>query len=268
MTKDSIKELSVQISLNGLSFCILNRSSDTIEYLNTINFNTKLSPYDVLSRLKVELSANAVFSDTFNEVIVIHQNELVSLVPQALFNENNKADYLKFNCKILKTDFISQDNIDVNQSINVYIPYININNYIYETFGEFIYKHSSSLLIDSVLQSNKTTNKAKVFINVYQKSIEILVLDKGKLQLSNIFDFGTKEDFIYYILFVFEQLQLDVETVPVELSGYINKDDELYNIIYTYIRHVDFIEANYKYKFVDGLQDKNLSHHYLILNSF
>jgi len=264
----NIKELSIQVNLNGLSFCILNRSSNTIEFLNSINFDNKLAPFDVLNRLKAELSSNTVFSETFNSVIVIHQNELVNLVPKALFNETNKADYLKFNSKILRTDFISHDDISINETVNVYVPYVNINNYIFETFGEFVYKHASSVLFNTILQTTKAKEVPEVYINTNKKSIEVLVIDKGQLQLFNVFDYTTKEDFIYYVLFVFEQLNLDVETTVVHLSGSIDKNDELYTILYTYVRHINIIETHTNYKVSGTISAKDLHHHYLILNSF
>ncbi len=268
MTKNSIKELSIQIHLNGLSFCILNRTSNTIEFLNTIEFKQKLTPFDALNRLKDELSANTVFSEEFDAVLVIHQNELATLVPKALYSENHKADYLKFNSKILRTDFITEDEIAINDSINVYVPYVNINNYIFETFGEFVYKHSSSILIDTILQKTKVEETPEVYININNSTIELLVVEKGQLLLFNVFEYNSKEDFIYYILFVFEQLKLDAETTPVILSGSVNKDDTIYTILYTYVRHISFIDTNLSYEVSNAIDSHNTHHNYLILNSF
>ena len=254
--------------MNGLSFCILNRTTNTIEFLKTIEFPNKLTPVDVLNHLKAELSSNTVFSEDFVAVLVIHQNELSTLVPKALYNTNNKADYLKFNSKILRTDFITEDEIAINESLNVYVPYVNINNYIFETFGEFVYKHSSSVLIDSILQQDNTAENPTVYININKNSIELLVVDKGQLQLFNVFEYNSKEDFIYYILFVFEQLKLDPETTPIILSGKINKNDALYNILYTYVRHIDFMRKDFNFKISNTIEDDALHHHYLILNSY
>ncbi len=254
--------------MNGLSFCILNRTTNTIEFLKTIEFPNKLTPVDVLNHLKAELSSNTVFSEDFVAVLVIHQNELSTLVPKALYNTNNKADYLKFNSKILRTDFITEDEIAINESLNVYVPYVNINNYIFETFGEFVYKHSSSVLIDSILQQDNTAENPTVYININKNSIELLVVDKGQLQLFNVFEYHSKEDFIYYILFVFEQLKLDPETTPIILSGKINKNDALYNILYTYVRHIDFMRKDFNFKISNTIEDDALHHHYLILNSY
>ena len=268
MKHTNIKELSIQVNLNGLSFCILNRTANTIEFLNHIVFKQKLNPFDTLNRLKSELSSNTVFSDNFNSVTVIHQNELSTLVPKDLYDENHKADYLKFNAKILKTDYITHDEIVANNSFNIYIPYVNVNNYIFDIFGEFVYKHSSTLLVDTILQRTKSDKTPQVYINVNSTTIEVIVVDKGQLQLFNAFEYHSKEDFIYYILFVFEQLQLDAESVKINLSGNIEKNDELYTIIYTYIRHVEIISADNKYNFSESAKVENPHHHFLILNSF
>ncbi|MFP4846896.1 DUF3822 family protein [Winogradskyella sp. PE311] len=268
MKKNNIKELSIQVNLNGLSFCILNRSNNTIEVLTSIAFENKLTPFETLNRLKKELSSNTSFSDNFNAVTVIHQNELTTIVPKEYYDENQKVDYLKFNAKILKTDFITHDSIAINNSINVYIPYVNINNYIFETFGEFIYKHSSTLLIDSILQKSDISEGPVVYINVNTATFELLVFNEEKLQLSNVFEYHSKEDFIYYVLFVFEQLALDSETAKVKLSGSISKEDDIYNILYTYVRHIEFIDININYSFTDTIKKDNLHSYYLILNAF
>lgn len=268
MTTHSIKKLSIQVSLNGLSFCILNTASNTIVFLKTITFEQKLTPFNVLNHLKTEINTNTIFSENFSSVTVIHQNDLSTIVPKALYNKNHNADYLKFNSKILRTDFITQDAILINNSVTVYIPYVNINNYIYETFGDFTYKHSSSVLIESVLQKNKYNQNPEVYINVNTNTFELIVADKDQLLLFNVFHYQSKEDFIYYILFVFEQLKLNTETTQVTLSGLIHKTDELYSSLYTYVRHVKCNNTSFSYKFANTIDSESIQHNYLILNSF
>jgi hypothetical protein len=268
LAKHNIKELSIQVNLNGLSFCILNRSSNSIEYLNFLEFENKLGPFDLLNRLKTELSSNSVFSDEFDDVLVIHQNELATLVPQKLYDANYKADYLKFNSKILKTDFITHDKIAVNESVVVYVPYVNINNYIFDTFGEFVFKHSLTVFVDTVLQKHKSNQGPIVCINVNHHSIELIVLDGNDIQLINSFECHSLEDFIYYVLFVFEQLELDVETTPVKVSGRIDKADKYFEVLYRYIRDVDFLDLGLNFQFADSIDESQLSRYFLILNSF
>ena len=73
----------------------------------------------------------------------------------------NLADYLKFNSKILKSDFIAYDDIRHNEAVNVYVPYVNINNFIYEHFGSFTYRHYSTIVIDEILKVEKDADTQK-----------------------------------------------------------------------------------------------------------
>jgi hypothetical protein len=173
---------------------------------------------------------------------------------------------LKFNSKILKSDFIAFDEISANDSVNVYVPYVNINNFIYEKYGAFSYKHFSTILIDHILKIEKNIVKPKMYINISQVHFEILVVQKGKLLFYNMFEFSTKEDFIYYTLFTIEQLKLNPETLEVLLLGDVNKDHELFKIAYKYIRFVDLGNTQYNYAIS---KDLSLNHsNFVLLNSF
>ncbi|MBT8325471.1 MAG: DUF3822 family protein [Winogradskyella sp.] len=268
MTNTDKKELSIQVSLSGLSFCILNQSTNTIEYLASHQFAQKASPSGMLAALIKELSAHSTFASTnFSSVIVVHQNELSTLVPEELYVESKNADYLKFNNKMLKTDFISTDALSAINSINVYVPYVNVNNYIFDTFGPFIYKHSSTILIDAFMHQ-KDENKNSVFVNISAQTLEIIVMNENKLELYNSFEYFSVEDLIYYVLFVFEQLQLDPDIDPIKLTGNISENDERYTILYKYIRHIEFLQPQIKYKLSDAIDHKTLHQYFIITKSY
>ncbi|PWI29333.1 DUF3822 domain-containing protein [Flavobacteriaceae bacterium LYZ1037] len=233
-------DLSIQISLNGLSFCVLNKKSNTITYLKHFEKEKKLSPFVALDFLKHLFNTESELQQDFNNIHVIYVNELATIVPKALFDEELLADYLKFNSKILKSDFIAYDSLDINESVSVYVPYVNINNYIYDTFGSFTYNHFSSILIEKVLQIEKHAEDAKLYVHVNKEHFEIVATDKGKLVLYNTFDYSSQEDFIYYILFTVEQLKLNPEKIQLIFLGDIDKESNLYTITYKYIRHITF----------------------------
>ncbi|MDB4402237.1 DUF3822 family protein [Algibacter sp.] len=243
-------ELSIQLSLSGLSFCILNKDSNTIIEVKELRFEKRLNPFEVLDELKVLFENESTLNNSFTNVTIVHNNDLSTLVPEALFNKNHVADYLKFNSKILKSDFIAYDSILENSSINVYVPYININNYIYDKFGTFIFKHISSVLIESILRIEKASTTPKVYIHVSLNHFEIIIIKEGKLELYNTFVYNSKEDFIYYILFTAEQLNLNPETLNLVFIGDITEDDEIYNIAYKYIRNISFGNRNDDFKYI------------------
>lgn len=244
------KDLSIQISLSGLSFCILHSDTNTISDLTEIKFGSKLNYLVLLDRLKNTIEETPSLKDSFNNITIIHDNGLSNLVPMPLFDEDHLADYLKFNSKILKSDYIATDDIVLNDSVNVYVPFTNINNYIYDTFGEFTFKHVSSVLIENILLIEKNAEDPKVYVNVEKEHFELIIVDKAKLILYNTFDFTSKEDFIYYILFTTEQLELNPEAFQLVLMGEISEGDDLFNIAYKYIRFVSFATRNENYNYI------------------
>lgn len=267
LTQNSNLELSIQVSLNGLSFSTLDRNTNTITQIKHIVFEKRQTPFYLLDKLKEVFETEECLSTPFSEVLIIHHNQLSTLVPKSLFNEDNLADYLKFNAKILQTDFITYDFINTNDSANVYVPYVNINNFIFEKFGEFTYKHSSTILIENVLSNLVDDSNSKMVVNINNNRFDLLVVKNKKLELYNSFEYNTKEDFIYYVLFTAEQLHLDPETFEIEFIGDINKDDELYTVAYKYIRHLSFGNRLDNYNYKDDKPTSSYSE-YTLLKSF
>lgn len=264
-TKLTNQQLSIQISLNGLSFCVLNQDTNTLTYLREFDFEKKLNPIELLDQLINLFHSEDPLKVNFNKVSVVYNNELSTLVPKSLFQEESLADYLKFNSKILKSDYITYDEIQLGNCICVYVPFVNINNFLYEKFGEFTFKHISSVLIESVLQSEKNSEKTKLFVHVNAKNFELVIIEKSKLLFCNSFEYSTKEDFIYYILFTAEQLNLNPETFNLVFLGDINEEDTLYEITYKYVRHISFGSRNDIYTIKDNIDSKH-SNYALIKN--
>ena len=83
-----------------------------------------------------------------------------------------------------------------------------------------------------------------MFVNVSRNSLDIVVLENNQLILFNTFSYNTKEDFIYYILFVAEQLNLNVNEFSLHFTGKVNIEDAIYKTTYKYIKNVYFLESN------------------------
>ena len=231
-------KLSIQVSLSGLSFCVLDTVSSKLIASESIAFEKEVSPYQVQKELKALIETHKVNQTQFSEVVVIHRNPLFSLVPKSLFDAKELANYLKFNAKILANDHIDYDAIEPYDIVNVYVPFVNINNYIYELFGEFQFMHTATVIIQSLFNSHEATKDTVCYVYVSENQMDITIFEQKQLLFYNSFIYHTKEDFIYYLLFTLEQLKLDTESIKVKLFGSIEEGDDLYNICYLYIKHM------------------------------
>ncbi len=232
----NFKKLSIQVSLNGLSFCIADTVSHKVLLSGNEAFPEELNPQELLKEVKSLLINHRLDTMLFDEVVVIHKNNLFSLVPKPLFEEKELENYLKFNIKLLATDAIAFDELENHEMVNVYVPYMNINNHIYDLFGEFTYMHNGTVLIQSLLDHYSNQKDPTCFVHVGIKQMDILVLKQKNLLLYNSFIYETKEDFAYYLLFVLEQLDLNTESAVVRFFGQIEEDDDIFQLCYTYIK--------------------------------
>ncbi len=237
-SSENFYKLSIQVSLNGLSFCVADTLKNAILIGEHVNFGKELSPYEVQRELKEVLREHNIHEMEISDVVVIHRNPLFNLVPKALFDKNELANYLKFNTKILATDLIEYDELESYDVVNVFVPYMNINNFVFDLFGEFEFVHNGTILLQSLLKSVGNTSEPICYINVGYRQMDMIVISRKQLIFYNSFNFHTKEDFVYYLLFSFEQLDLDPENIPLRLFGFIEEGDELYNICYEFIRNI------------------------------
>ena len=238
----SKKKLSIQFSLDGFSFCISN-SLNTISKFTSYNFTKPIkSPELILKEIQEIFNHEKSLQQDFESVSVIHQNTLSSLVPDAYFKEGDLKNYLKYSIKTITTDLIVYDDLNFIKAKNVYVPYVNINNFIFQHFGEFEYRHHSSILIDKLF--SHSDNTLNFCINVSKSLLDIVVIKDSKILFYNNFEHQTKEDFIYYILFTLEQLELSTEKTNILITGDINEQSELYKILYTYVRNIGFLNSN------------------------
>lgn len=240
-TLDSSKDfnkLSIQVSLNGLSFCIVDTIENKVLRSDRIVFEKERTPYGLQKGLVALFKKHSIPEQVFSEIIVVHRNRLFSLVPKSLFDENEMANYLKFNTKILANDHLAYDEVENHDMVNVYVPFVNVNNYMYELFGEFIFKHSGTVMVESLLTGQNIPKEPTCYIHVAARQMEVTIISQRRLLLYNNFDYTTKEDFLYYLLFTLEQLKLDTETTVLKLFGAIEEGDAIYDICYEYVKNI------------------------------
>ena len=235
---ENFNKLSIQVSLNGLSFCVLDTIGNSILKSDRLVFEKNLSPLELQKNLEQLFKTHNLGSSQFSEVVVAHRNNLFSFVPKSLFDVNELANYLKFNTKILANDHIAYDELDNYDVVNVYVPFVNINNYVFDLFGEFEYKHNGTVLVQALLNNSGANKEPICYVHLDGQQMDITIIAQKKLLFYNSFNITSKEDFIYYLLFTLEQLKLDTESTKLQLFGSIEEGDDIYKLCYRYIKDI------------------------------
>ncbi|MDA9312423.1 DUF3822 family protein [Vicingaceae bacterium] len=167
-------------------------------------------------------------------------NSLYTLVPNVLFDEKELESYLNFNHPIE----------DQSQFIFHHTPLESFDAVVVFAIPrglEFLLKaklpphqllHFSYPILEAVGLNKMKENE--LLINVQQEQFEIIYAPNGKLNFFNSFQYQSKEDFIYFLLYVMEHLKLERDNCKLILVGEIEKDSAIYKLLYTYIDKVSF----------------------------
>ncbi|PWA05854.1 DUF3822 family protein [Flavobacterium psychrotolerans] len=260
ITEKKYKKLTVQVSLVGFSFCCFDTLNHSILCFRDIRFDTSNKLVSIEDLFTKAINENPELSDSYDEILILHDNTLSTFVPSALFDEQYLGSYLQFNTKVFETDFFAYNEIPSYQMNAVYIPYVNINNFFVDEFGSFTYKHANTILVTKLLDVSKNVDAKKMFVHMNSDHFEVVVVQNQRLLLFNSFDYKTPEDLIYYLLFTAEQLNMNPENFNLEFLGTIAEDDAFFKIAYKYIRNVSLFDVTDLQKNNSFSKEENLKH--------
>jgi hypothetical protein len=226
--------LSIQLGLDGFSFCI--RNSEQILAIE--------SYHHALSQLEEIIKNHEWLSKNYASTNVSVVSKKHTLIPEAIYEPSKHTEYLQFNHnRSEKTEVVADklQQIDAHQVYGISVPEQEVINTF---FPKASIRHYSSTLIDNLLAENKSPETAKLFVNIQGKHMDVVAINHNGLQLFNSFRHQSAEDFIYYTLFVCEQLNLNPEEINLCFLGELEKQSEIYDLAYKYIRNIQFIKRN------------------------
>ena len=127
--------LIISVSLQELNIYLLSSTDNELKKSLNTQFSGNNSTDILLDNLKKSL-LDFDIKDVLDVKLIVN-NKLSVLVPDEIFNKKLSIEYLKFNSEIFSNDTSEVDDLSELNAKNVYVPYININNYLIDTFGSF-----------------------------------------------------------------------------------------------------------------------------------
>ena len=252
--------LVIHINESWVIFCLF--KNQNLSSLNKVRFLHNKKSNFILKTIKKYIKSFSK-ENIPTEVKLIYYNRTSTLVPSDLFDPKNSLNYMKYNTSIRINDIAANDRVLNHEINNVYIPNIDINNYIFEKFKTFDFYHYSSLIIEKFSNDFAEKFGKKVFVNVNDGFIDVLYFKDKKLEFYNSYDYNSIEDILFYLLFCFLELKLNPDEIHTVFSGSIDQDSKLYELIYTYVRNVELIEPID----IDGI-DFNILNSNILLSEF
>ncbi len=266
--KTASYQLLLQMGVNDIQVAIHDKQQNKYIALekyvvsNTDNFEALTDLFDILSK------ESKLIDHVFQSVICLIVSNLSTLVPSVLFEEDKKEIYLNFNASLTEDEVIMTDEINSLDAKNIFALPASLKTKLNHKYSNVKYHHASSALIDTLTANNKNQTGKKIYIHIESTHFEILLIEGKNLIFYNSFNYHSTEDFIYYVLFVFEQLQLNPEKTETILLGEVEKSSALYTLTNKYIRNIKFAERTVDSDYSYQLQTLPKHFNFTLFNSY
>ena len=138
-------------------------------------------------------------------------------------------------CSVIDSDFY------IHFSIKKTIWYILINFFEKKEFyfGDFGFIKEAQFL---------PKDHEFLMAQIFGNDLSICHSKCGKPQFFNKFKFETKEDLLYFIVLAYKELNLDRNSIPLLLYGFIETESPLFQTLFGFIRNVRIAPSTAKQK--------------------
>lgn len=256
-------ELSLQISPDGVSFCLLDTIRDKFVLLRSSepDENKYLSP-DKIYEL---LSKDDFLTRKYKKVNILLPSPKFTLVPSQLFDPGKKDDYFTFNQNKEDGRNILTNKISDPDSYLIFsesAPIIALINQFYPGVLPF---HHMKPLFTYISGNRKNISVNYIHLHVEREYFNLIIFNSNQLQFCNTYTYRNISDILYFVLNVFKKLEIKQEET-IWLSGMTEKFDDLSSNLSLYIRNLKFAEPTGNNTFSYVFNETDL-HRYLNLFS-
>lgn len=248
-------KLSVLLRTDSLSYCV-NDKSGTVLSVVKMDLPEADEGESYADRLEKVILRDVILQQSFGEVVVAVATGRSTLIPERLYNSEEKSVYLEKMLPLTDELRVCEEVIADFAVRNIYAFPDNVLRVLQTYFsGGHIY-HIATVILSSTDFRQLNEDPQKLLVNVHQEALQILFFDEGNLVFSNSFPYSSSKDFIYYVMLVFDRFNLKPEDVPVYLSGEVLEDSEIYHLIYRYVKHLRIVNAPSSVKLSERWKDR------------
>jgi hypothetical protein len=203
----------------------------------------------------------------FKLLKIAYEETKATLIPSPLFDPLEVSGYLSFSFGPIIGDQVFADHLVNPDAYQVFSVPVSLIQPVVGHFQKHRIISSSSIFIESIWMNYKSRmHTPKLFVNIRALYMDLMIFDGHQMIFFNSFSYQCAEDFAYYIIFVLEQLKLNPELVPLVLFGDAGKIDGLLDLLFNYLKHIEFGKRNAFVKYSDVLGDVPAHTHYPLLS--
>jgi len=233
--------LSIQADLNGFSFCILDIKKRTYIGLRHYHFEKVYNIDDYADRVTELFKRDKLIGLRYKSSFFVYLTQKSTLIPESFFNESNLKAYFEFNQSLNELDEIHYNFLSEINAYNIFaIPNYIVNEIVNRIENVNLF-HQATPFIKIIVKRGINKENKYVYVNMNNKFIDIAVAARNSLYLYNTFQFQNENDLLYFVLYIYKQLNLDTRKNKLFITGEQSDNIKYQNALNKYITTVEYL---------------------------
>ena len=244
----STYDLSILVGMDRFFYCISDRQQHVL-VLRSYTYPPKNNYIQLKSALQKTLLDDSLLRLSFRSTKISLVSLESTLVPSALYDADKTQFYLEHTVGQDTLNTVGSEFIEDIDANNVYAFNSAILSLLRTYFPQAKFYHIATSLIKAYGSLAEHSNGPQLYINVLQETFQAAVFDGKDLFYYNSFNYRSTKDFIYFVQLIYSQLKLSQEKTPINISGELVEESEVYKLLYRYIRNIHFVQLPPFYRF-------------------
>jgi hypothetical protein len=227
--------LSVRLSSEEFYFSIYNPTKEKAYSFISKKTNENLS---MAANVKEVIKENDFLKHRYKRVNVMVITKRFTLIPFELFEDEQAEAILYHNHTRHENEIVLYNILKNANAVVVFAVDKSAYQQLIDQFpGAHFYCQASSLT-EYFSGRSRQGNSLKMYAYQRKNSIDILCYDRGRVQLINNFKCSETTDVIYYLLYVWKQLDFNQERDELHLTGELRDKESLVKGLKQFVRQL------------------------------
>lgn len=250
--------LSILSHQDGFVFYIYSKANNYLVHFEKRSFPP--SPY-LADFLKITQNLINELKKVFDitEIRYLYAANKITVIPSAIFDESQKEELYALNFENIE-QYLVKSYFNKNYECVVLFPVPHILDSLNKEINISIKYYNQIVPFMEFVAVQPSENGPEMFINVLPDSLQLMVIKNHQLLFLNSFHYHSNTDFLYIILNVQKQLNINKNDLIINILGIESKSDEKLKSL------PHFIEKVYFYKDLKLKYNMAIKQEYIIEN--
>lgn len=237
-------------AVDCFSFALLENETNRFAGFRHYDFSHSKSINETLNLLgKIIADEPLLKSTDYKRSILAVESRKNMIIPQSHFDIKHIQNYFALTFELQGNEDLFHEELHYTDAVNLYCMDSSLTYFIRHNFPNTVVRHYITAWLNSLLLKYKLRKETFMCVNILNKTINICVINNGKLIFYNTFQYFQEDDIMYYIMNVIEQLKLDTYSTKVEVSQGSNKQVDIRNMLNKYLRDIKFTDRTANHLF-------------------